>query len=78
MQWLKKECEGGWPRHNEEQGAKLGQKDQNRAFLGYGFYENTSSKSKFRSKGADLFQAPLILKLNCAYEDETWHSQNSN
>ena len=42
----------------------MGEKDQNGAFLGC-FY--TSSKSKFRSKGAEFFWAPPILYLNCAY-----------
>ena len=30
-------------------------------FWGVVFHENTSSKSKFRSKGAELFWAPPIL-----------------
>ena len=44
---------------NKEQ--NRGNKDQNRAFLGVVFHENTSCKSKFRSKGAELFWAPPIL-----------------
>ena len=34
---------------------------------GVAFHQNTSNKPKFRSKGADLFWAPPILQLNCAY-----------
>ena len=36
-------------------------------FWGDALYENTSSMAKFRSKGAELFLAPPILELNCAY-----------
>ena len=36
-------------------------------FWGFVIHENTSSKSKFRSKGAELFWAPPIFQLNCAY-----------
>ena len=36
-------------------------------FWGVVFHENTSCKSKPRSKGTDLFWAPTILQLNRAY-----------
>ena len=36
-------------------------------FWGVVFHENTSCKSKFRSKGAELFWAPQILWLNLVY-----------
>ena len=50
---------------NKEQ--NLGKRTQMESFWGVVFHENTLSKSKFRSKGADLFWAPPILELNCAY-----------
>ena len=37
-------------------------------FWGVVFHENISSKSKFRTNGAELFWAPQISQLNCAYE----------
>ena len=37
------------------------------SFWGVVFHENTFSKSKFGSKGAELFWAPPNLTLNCAY-----------
>ena len=39
------------------------------------FHENTSSKSKFKSKGAELFWAPPILQLNCAYDNHVLIAQ---
>ena len=40
--------------------SKIGKKDLNGTFWGVVDYENSSSKSKFRSKGAELFWAPPI------------------
>ena len=45
---------------DSKQGAKFWEKDQNRAFLGVFFHENISSKSKFRSKEAELFWPPIL------------------
>ena len=36
-------------------------------FWGIIFHENTFRKFYFRSKGAELFRPPPILKLNCAF-----------
>ena len=42
--------------------SKIGEKmTKMEPFWGFVFHENTSSKSKFRSKGAELFWAPPIL-----------------
>ena len=47
---------------NKEQ--NWGKNDQNGTFLGFCL----SWKYKFSLKGAEMFWAPPILKLNCAYE----------
>ena len=44
-----------------------GKRTKMRSIRGVFFHENTCSKSKFRSKGAELFLAHPILLLNCAY-----------
>ena len=54
-------------RDNKEQ--NWGKRTKMGPFWGVVFHENTSRKSKFRSKGAEFFGAPPILQLNCAYEN---------
>ena len=46
-------------------------------FWGMLIHENTCSKTKFKSKGAECFWAPLNLQLNCAYDQDRvdWNYQ---
>ena len=54
-------------KHNKEQNGS--KKAQNRVFLVVIFHENAFSKSKFRSKGGELFWPPNCIAYGHLYCD---------
>ena len=65
-----KEQNGFGHPHKELNGTN---KDQNGPFWDVVFHENTSRKSKFRSKGAELFWAPQFYSSNAPIDDLCHH-----